>query len=193
MHDYRYRFFFIFGTVIDVTCLFFSPHNGLQHSASQHSTFIVIEPHLFFLPAQIQDHFIPSGTRLAQEPLDYKFSCMMRTCSPDREWAKAHALWPSAQDRAVCTERAQLDERSLSLLSRTERESRQETEKDEQRERAKKRETYEKRERHEMRRERLSRVYVQNASVCTFETRVCLQNASVQCDARVLNVHTGAF
>ena len=42
------------------------------------------------------------------------FSCMMRTCSPDREWAKAHALWHSGHVRAVYRE-SQLDERSLLL------------------------------------------------------------------------------
>ena len=36
---------------------------------SHHITFIASEPDLFFLPAQIQAHFIPSGTRLATEIL----------------------------------------------------------------------------------------------------------------------------
>ena len=49
-------------------------------------------------------------------------SCMMRTCSLDRERAAAHPLWPSGQDWPVCTE-SQLNERSLSLLLRIERES----------------------------------------------------------------------
>ena len=32
-------------------------------------------------------------------------SCMVRTCSPDKEWATVRAPWPSRQVRAVCTER----------------------------------------------------------------------------------------
>ena len=33
-------------------------------------------------------------------------SCMMGTCSPDKEWTTVRAPWASSQVRAVCTERA---------------------------------------------------------------------------------------
>ena len=61
-------------TVISVISrlFFFAPHHSTaQHTTphdttSQHITFIVSEPHFFFLPAQMQAHFIPSGMRLLQ-------------------------------------------------------------------------------------------------------------------------------
>ena len=71
---------------------------------SNHITFIVSEPHLFFFPAQIQTHFIPSGTKLAQEYLD---KCFLQEASnsPTNGWAKSHALRHAGQVRAVCSER----------------------------------------------------------------------------------------
>ena len=48
-------------------------NHSTWHDISSHH--FVSEPHLFFMPSQIQAHFIPSGKRLAQEYLD-NFSCM---------------------------------------------------------------------------------------------------------------------
>ena len=41
-------------------------------------------------------------------PLHSKWhdSCMLRTCSANKEWTKVHALWPLEQVRAVRIERA---------------------------------------------------------------------------------------
>ena len=67
----------------------------------------------------------------------------MRTYSPDRELAKAHALWPSEQDWAVCTESANWTSDHCHCYweqKERERKSRQETERDEQRERERTRE-----------------------------------------------------
>ena len=51
-------------------------------------------------------------------------SCMMWTCSPNREWTEAHALRHSQVRGRVYTER-RLDERSFSLLLREERRERE--------------------------------------------------------------------
>jgi len=63
------------------------------------------------LQQQVQAYFNPSGTILAQENLA-KFFLRDASNSPNR--AKSHALWPSGQVRALCTEIG-LDECSLSL------------------------------------------------------------------------------
>lgn len=54
-------------------------------------------------PAEARAHFIPSGTRPAQVFLD---KCFLHdaSISPNREMAKANAVWPSGQVRALRTE-----------------------------------------------------------------------------------------
>ena len=71
---------------------------------SNHITFIVSEPHLFFLPARVQTHFIPSGTKLAQEYLD---NCFLQEASnsPTNRWAKAHALRHSQGKSEPCVQK----------------------------------------------------------------------------------------
>ena len=55
-------FFFFLEPDMDVTYLFFSTtDNSTSHHMTLHritSPFKVSEPHLFFLPAQVQAHFI---------------------------------------------------------------------------------------------------------------------------------------
>ena len=94
-------------------------------------------------------------------------SCMMRTCSPDREWAKAHALWPSARYCRVYRE--PIGRAIIVIVIEIGKGVRRERKRDEQRERKR----HMRGERHEKRgreRERLpskrSRVYVQDCRNC---------------------------
>ena len=101
----------------------------------------------------------------------------MRTCSPDRELAKVHTLWPSGQFRPACAE------------SRQEREKRK---RDEQRERE--RVTSKERETHE-RKEIGRREIARDTPVCTFTTLPCVhsKNAPLCSNTGVLTAHSGAF
>ena len=101
------------GTAIDVTtttiqyitCQFIPTHQYVPTRLKTHST---DTPHH-------QAHFLfstdtgPLHSKLHEACTGVYWtivSCMMRTCSPNNEWATAHALWHSRQVRAVCTERA---------------------------------------------------------------------------------------
>ena len=75
-------------------------HNTIPHTTLHHAT-----PHSapatpcdmsetqHHCPQQDQDHFIQSGTKLAQETPDSSFLSDASN-STNREHAKAHALWP---------------------------------------------------------------------------------------------------
>ena len=97
MYDCRSRFLFLLGTVIDVTSFFtIDANTDLEHSddnndntlhhisthanthkCSQHRHITLLNtyttPPSTFFSAQIRAHFIPNGTRLAQEYLDNCF------------------------------------------------------------------------------------------------------------------------
>ena len=84
-------------------------------SEAEHHSHIMSRPTLFIaspFPAQAQAHFIPSGMHEPAQETPKPFFCMM----PNREGARAHALWPSGQVKVLCTE-SRLDESSLSLSS----------------------------------------------------------------------------
>ena len=113
-------------------------------------------------------------------------SCMMRTCSPSKEWATA-ALWHSGQVRAMYRE-SQLDEQSLSLLlrekrreKRAERENEKSTKEENEGRERRKREGTRKREENPP-----PPPFLSLLTVCRFKTspcvgskrfRVCRQNA----------------
>ena len=61
------------------------PHNSQRIDANTDATNNTTKT------TQIQAHFTPSGTRF-NSCARTVVSCMMRTCSLDREWAKTHAL-----------------------------------------------------------------------------------------------------
>ena len=61
-----------------------------QHSKQCSSDILQSERTTSPFPAQLQAHFISSGTRSEQVYLD-TVSCMMRTCSPNRKGTKGHA------------------------------------------------------------------------------------------------------
>ena len=69
-------------------------NNTLHHIATRtntHSTDTKHQAHFSFQ----HRYRATSFTRFAEESLHNSF--LMRTCSRDREWAKAHALWPSGK------------------------------------------------------------------------------------------------
>ena len=166
-------------------------HITSHHMTSPHITFIVSEPHLFFLPAQMQAHFIPSGTRLAQESLDNCFLHDANMITGQGVGQGPRTLARRARKGPVYRE-SQLDERSLSLLLRTERADKRQRKTSRESEREK--EIRMSGGRHEKRR-RDSPVYTFKRLPCvrSKRSRAYLQNARVQCDAGVLKVHTGAF
>ena len=65
------------------------PVKGGQMMSPRLTTIHHTTPSTFVFPAQIQAHLIPK-----------------RTCSPNKEWATAHALWHSGQVWAMCAQRA---------------------------------------------------------------------------------------
>ena len=96
------------------------------------------KPSTFFFSAQIQAHFIPSGTRLAQEYLDIR---LLQDANMFAQLGMGHdprTLAPRATRGRVYRE-SQLDERSLASSLSREREATRE------RERKKENETHEKR------------------------------------------------
>ena len=63
-------------------------------------------PSTFFFPAQIHSPTSFQVARGSRRNTQTNVFCMMRTCSPNKGWATAHAFWHSGRVRAVCTERA---------------------------------------------------------------------------------------
>ena len=92
---------------------------------------------------------------------------MMRTCSPDREWAKAHALWHSGKI-GPCVQREPTGRAIIVIV--VEKRNREKREKEAEREKEKKRETHEMRERHE---KRGTREEKEREGSTTFKTLPC--------------------
>ena len=126
------------------------PHtNTIKHHQTQHS-----------FPAHIQAYFIPSSTRLAQL---YQDSCFVHDTNmfAKQGMSQSTGTLTLRQFRAVCAQRARLDEWSLSLLLREKRredksgrEKRREKEREKKRKRTKKRTKEERRERTRRKKER---------------------------------------
>ena len=110
------------------TSIHINTHRNTQH---RHTT----QPSTFSFQHRYRPTSFQVARGLHRNPLT-TVSCMMRTCPPGREWAKAHALWPSRQVRTVCTERASwTSDHSLLLRSVVEREDEERDEKHGQKER----------------------------------------------------------
>ena len=172
-------------------------HDTTQNTRRRHITFpLNTSPP----PAQIQAHFIPSDTRLAQE---YSDNCFLHDANmfaqQGMSQGKCSLALRASQSRVLHS--ANWDERSLSSSLRTEggeptgvreKEGRAEREYD------KREETYNKNDERETDRNtvcpRRSRAYFQNSSVCTVKTRCHIRHGRFDgTHGSVLNVHTALF
>ena len=83
-----------------------SRHIKSRHVPSHHHSSTLLEANTAHCP--FQHRCRPTSFEVARglhRNTKTNVSCMMRTCSPYRDWAKVHARWPSGQVGAVCTER----------------------------------------------------------------------------------------
>ena len=213
--NYRRRFF-LFGTVTTTQ----QPTHRRQHWGNQQH--ILTRPDItkhnqtqthHTYPAQIQAHFTPSGTRLAQLCQD---SCFVHDANMfARQGMSQSTRTPTLlQVRGVCTQReptggviivivAERKEREEKSGKRDEKENdRREKERTEERKREEKREEKRMRKTPPCVDSKRLRVCVQDASVCTRKTPACSTHAGVfrytrrrleRTHGRVLNLHTERF
>ena len=132
-------------------------HDATQHTTPRHKHATSTSPS----PAQVQAHFIPSGTRLAQ---GYPGSCFLHIANMFARQGVSHGpctlALKASQDR-VCTE-SQLDERFIVMVI-------------EKRERADERQTSRQETDEQRERERQTdRQSARDPPVCTFKTLLCV-------------------